>query len=808
MNKNFFLTAAQAGSGALLICLPMQVAYADITGTVFRDFNANGLFDTGMTFNEVGMAGITVKAFAADDTVASPTASTVSGTNGAYALTGLTAGQPYRLEFSWNDAALKPGVAGGSTVQFIQDGMAGINVAVAKPNDYSQAQPDLVTTLAVLGPSDDVTAAGKDFRDLRALVRFSSDSQGKPGDAGYIAPTVLARHRDIGSTFGLAYQREADAVFASAFYKRASGFGPGGPGAIYRISSTGAISIHATIPNAGAGLHNFNATASYESAYYDDAVVAVGKESLGDLEISADGSSLFVVNLNDRHLYQVASNTGAVSDLGEITRPAECINDLDFRPFALAKDENDTLYVGAVCSNESQTEPSGHPSALILKYAGAGTFTPVFSFDLQFGDVYNNVSQPYWSSWLANRGTTPLFTDLLFSGNDLVMAFRNLVFDQSYSPSSNVPPLGEVLKACWNGVGWELENNAVCGGQMGALPNFNATNPRQADSGPGGGNFFQIADAYNEQGMKGGLAATPGYNYLIGTTTDPFAVASGGVMRLSLLSGVKSQQYEIYQGTPVNTYGYTTMIDGHFGKSNGLGDLELLSAPAPIEVGNRIWLDADSDGIQDAGEAGIDGLQIKLVCGADEVVTITADGGVFLFSNTPGGNAEFMGAGENCSLHVANTQVALNGYVLTAVNADGISSNDALTDLRDSDATRNGGTDDILFTVGNSGDNNHSLDMGYKSVPLTDISLAKTLDKLSAKRGEVVVYTLTVSNGSTTLATGVEVTDPLPAGVTYLGDDGVTLYGADVFDETTGLWTVGDVPAVDSKILHVTVRVN
>jgi len=43
----------------------MLVPYvqADISGKVFRDFNSNGSFDSGASFNEVGMAGITVKAF-------------------------------------------------------------------------------------------------------------------------------------------------------------------------------------------------------------------------------------------------------------------------------------------------------------------------------------------------------------------------------------------------------------------------------------------------------------------------------------------------------------------------------------------------------------------------------------------------------------------------------------------------------------------------------------------------------------------------------------------------------------------------
>lgn len=69
-------------------------------------------------------------------------------------------------------------------------------------------------------------------------------------------------------------------------------------------------------------------------------------------------------------------------------------------------------------------------------------------------------------------------------------------------------------------------------------------------------------------------------------------------------------------------------------------------------------------------------------------------------------------------------------------------------------------------------------------------------------------YTLTVSNSSTTPATGVRITDQLPAGVTYASDDGMTLYGADVFDAATGVWMVGDVSAGGSKVLHITVTVN
>ena len=32
------------------------------------------------------------------------------------------------------------------------------------------------------------------------------------------------------------------------------------------------------------------------------------------------------------------------------------------------------------------------------------------------------------------------------------------------------------------------------------------------------------------------------------------------------------------------------------GKANGLGDIELLSSVAPLEIGNRVWSDTDKDG--------------------------------------------------------------------------------------------------------------------------------------------------------------------------------------------------------------------
>jgi protocatechuate 3,4-dioxygenase beta subunit len=59
----------------------------------------------------------------------------------------------------------------------------------------------------------------------------------------------------------------------------------------------------------------------------------------------------------------------------------------------------------------------------------------------------------------------------------------------------------------------------------------------------------------------------------------------------------------------------------------------------PASIGNRVWNDVDTDGIQDADEAGVDGVTVTLYDGAGNQVaqTTTAGGGNYSFTNlTPG----------------------------------------------------------------------------------------------------------------------------------------------------------------------------
>ncbi|HRE29662.1 MAG TPA: SdrD B-like domain-containing protein, partial [Anaerolineales bacterium] len=122
--------------------LPVAQAAGTITGTVYRDFNLNGLRETG----EVGVAGVTVSAF---DSGGASQGTATTGADGTYALAAGGTG-PYRVEFTTIPEPYRPGPNGannGTTVQFVPDGGAsGVDLGVNDPAEYCQSLPFIATT--------------------------------------------------------------------------------------------------------------------------------------------------------------------------------------------------------------------------------------------------------------------------------------------------------------------------------------------------------------------------------------------------------------------------------------------------------------------------------------------------------------------------------------------------------------------------------------------------------------------------------------------------------------------------------------
>jgi large repetitive protein len=80
-----------------------------------------------------------------------------------------------------------------------------------------------------------------------------------------------------------------------------------------------------------------------------------------------------------------------------------------------------------------------------------------------------------------------------------------------------------------------------------------------------------------------------------------------------------------------------------------------------------------------------------------------------------------------------------------------------------------------------------------------DLELAKTVDNATPNLGQTVTFTLTLDNLGPDEATGVEVTDLLPAGLSF--QSATPSQGA--YDDATGVWTVGTVAASGSATLDI-----
>ncbi len=98
---------------------------------------------------------------------------------------------------------------------------------------------------------------------------------------------------------------------------------------------------------------------------------------------------------------------------------------------------------------------------------------------------------------------------------------------------------------------------------------------------------------------------------------------------------------------------------------------------------------------------------------------------------------------------------------------------------------------------------NNEASVATTPTPIVDLSLTKTVDNATPDVGSNVVFSVTVSNAGPSDATGVEVTDQLPNGYTYVGDD-----ASGDYNQTSGVWTVGNLAMGASATLHITATVN
>lgn len=829
---------------------------ADVSGKVFRDLNANGVLDSGSEFNENGVAGITVKAF---DSTGAEVGSALSMINGDYNLIGVTGS--LRIEFTgllMGDYSSAPGTGVGSSVRFLTAPATNINYALNYPNDYCVADPKVIIPAHYAG---DGTGSNSTKGGLHSFP-YSSSGGYSPNNK------IELTKAQLGSVWGIAYDKSRKRVFGASFLKRHVGL-KDGLGSIY-ISETqvdgslnlvGSFNLQGiTAANTGTAIDLGNVCRSASCANDAgntgiatdyiipadpatrsidlDSFAKVGKAGFGGIEITPDNKTVWAVNLYQRSLLRMdaslstASFPGAVQSYGiDDTNGAPSCNGGVFRPFGLTF-YRDKGYLGGVC-DASISKQSADLKAYVLAFdpnASSLSFSTITSIDLNYNrgsDWMDGNARYYWQwhpwmdvwsefnisndSWLVYHAT-PILSDIAFSEDgSMSLAFMDRFSHQigrlqyrAVSQTTNMidgRSRGDLVHLCKNAGSYYLEGSVEC-----------PVNFAGGEGPKNNGEYFNDVggDTYSENSI-GSILYLQGSNEMLATMFDPFppwingedpdSFFTQGIHALNAKNGNRVDYFRV-----ANALGAAN--EGGFGKGSGLGELELLCPPAPVELGNRVWDDKDKDGIQDADELGLAGVNVALTCPSGTASTSTDSNGQFVFTNAIGGNASFLQAGENCKISIDNSQAVLTSYELTKTNADGESSNNEQTDLRDSDASLNGSNAELAFIVGSAGANNHSLDFGYREPLITDVKLNKIVTPAQAKHGEQVIYTLTVTNESqTTEANNIKITDQLPAGVNYVSDDGVAQYGTDVFDEVTGIWTVNSVAAGATKTLKITVQI-
>ena len=89
------------------------------------------------------------------------------------------------------------------------------------------------------------------------------------------------------------------------------------------------------------------------------------------------------------------------------------------------------------------------------------------------------------------------------------------------------------------------------------------------------------------------------------------------------------------------------------------------------------------------------------------------------------------------------------------------------------------------------------------NVTLSDLVTVKTVNNTTPSEGEVVVYSIEVTNNGPNNATNVSLEDHLPNGLTYINDDALGNYNFG-----SGIWNVGDIQSNSTKTLKIEAQVD
>ena len=741
---------------ALLFILLSLSVFGDIGGIVFKDFNLNGIKDP----EDSGLSNIPLKATCDDGSIHN----TTTGDCGVYNFALGTNITRCRIEVDpsgagFGSAENGQGGSAAPLVSFSTNGNLEHNISIASPATYCQDKPNVL--MAALPGGNDGSKGNPE--DHGVLFSLPTPDVGV-FDRNYSKRTLLQTRSDLGAIWGLAYKKSTKAVYAASVIKRyipllsnkcndEDQFKNGCAGVIYKITNggTGAVEVLVDLGNAEVGYTGLTQARDYdgESSQKDSEVIdLIGRAGLGDLDISEDEKYLYTINLYKKQLIKIDAESGAIIFKKDIPNPygSDC-NSSMVRPWAL-KVLGNSVYIGSVCEDkisngyptDSSTDHSSELGAIIQKFDGTNFTLFAKTNTLNYlkprtwepeGAEGPEYDQNHNWSWNGNNedNNQPMLTDIEFtnSGN-LVLGYTDRgAFIRARGNSS-----GDIRKMCRNADGtYTDESTAVaptnCASHTVQYLNDNQDNTQTYYEFYRGDYFDynQSNVGYGYAGhpetASGALAMKPGDSSIyVGMVDGTASYEPGSLGFYDNATGDKVAAQELINRASIDDdpNGEQEMYGS---KAGGMGDLELLCDPAPIEIGDYVWSDLDGDGVQDANEPGLANIKVELHSGTSCSGTLIGE------TTTDAYGYYYFGGLNNSNLTNGNSIEPNSQYSIciplndtTIINMKITQKNAGASNI-DSDIYDDGnGYAKIDVKTQEYGKNDHSFDAGFHSASIGD----------------------------------------------------------------------------------------
>ena len=717
----------------LLLIATLTMSVADITGMVFKDFNANSIFDGN---DEPGL-GVPVSATCSDGFKY-----TTKTAGDGKILVSIPNGANVRCRLEIDPSVL--GFASGSNVHggtpvvsFVGANDSDVKITIDNPDSYCQENPEVA--LVVVPGYYNIGNGMVSPDNLATVFRVKLPADGTShGDETAVANrTQLSTTASTGAIWGEAFKRDTKDLFVAASLRRHTPLkdqstaqaAATSAGAIYKIDKFNQLSLFISIPDtvsatAANTLANRDMT-NLDSNLRDNQMdPLIGRMGLSDIDINEEGSKLYAINLFKKELVVMDVANASILKSVKIPNPypVNVCEDEMVRSFGL-KQRLGKVYIGSVCENKIATgDVSNYKDhegigAIIQEYNGAIFRTIAKTNSLRYlrPSGWSPVTQTSFSSRISSNwstapgGTEPVLSDIEFnSRGDLILGYINraAMSGKMDNVGGKRPWFGgDIRKMCLNVDGSFTDESSEV-----AITDCASTPQRYNQQGKNDETYYEFytGEEYGGPGQHpetgtGALAQVLGHTGLIVGAIDANAGwQPGSVIILNNKTGVKIADQAVLLKSKV--------VDGgekepYGSKSGGMGDIEVLCDSAPFEIGDYIWEDTNKNGIQDPAEPAVANATVELFCENDKIGTTTTDAnGKYIFGGRDALNllpAKKLTPFKDCRIVLDKSALHKDGITIHAANNKDIDNN------ADLNANNDG---EIAFKT--SVWNNHSLDIG------------------------------------------------------------------------------------------------